>query len=131
LALTSPKTIAYPTINDFRQLEAADWKSSKALAAFKYLAANREKGSIPRDVLMELLWPGVPRDSAAKSLNTALTSLRKTLEPQVARGVSSHLVIQGDSLGLELGPGGGVDLEPTRSLHLRRPPNSKRGCGEA
>lgn len=89
---------------------SSDWKSKKALTVFKYLALNRDGGFIP-DVLMELMWPEVPPDSAAKSLNAALTSLRKTLEPEASRGESSYLVSKGDSLLLELGAGGWTDLE--------------------
>jgi ATP/maltotriose-dependent transcriptional regulator MalT/DNA-binding SARP family transcriptional activator len=92
-------------------LSTSDWKSKKALTVFKYLALNREDGFIPRDVLMELVWPDVPPDSAAKSLNAALTSLRRTLEPGASRGESSYLVSKGDSLLLELGTGGWTDLE--------------------
>ncbi len=94
-----------------RTLFSQDWKSKKALTAFKYLAANRDRGLIPRDVLMELLWPDTTPESAAKNLNTALTSLRKTLEPEVSRGKSAYLVTSGDSLRLELGNGGCTDLE--------------------
>jgi DNA-binding SARP family transcriptional activator len=92
-------------------LSAGDWKSKKALTAFKYLAANRGKGFIPRDVLIELLWPDAPLDAAARSLNTALTSLRKTLDPEASRGESSYLISKGDTLRLELGQGGFLDLE--------------------
>jgi ATP/maltotriose-dependent transcriptional regulator MalT/DNA-binding SARP family transcriptional activator len=92
-------------------LSSGDWKSKKALTAFKYLAAHRERGYLPRDVLMELLWPDTPVESAQRNLNAALTSLRKTLEPEASRGESSYLISKGDALRLELGPGGWVDLE--------------------
>ncbi|MBN2025680.1 MAG: hypothetical protein JW854_02795 [Actinobacteria bacterium] len=96
-------------------LHSQDWKSKKALAVFKYLAANRDRGLIPRDVLMELLWPETAPESAAKNLNAALTSLRKTLEPQAGRGMSSYLVTSADALRLELGNGGWTDLELFRA----------------
>ena len=94
-----------------RTLTTGDWKSKKALTALKYLTANRDKGYLPRDVLMELLWPETPLESAQKSLNAALTSVRKTLEPDASRGESSYLISKGDALCLELGPGGSSDLE--------------------
>ena len=90
---------------------AEGWKSKKACTALKYLAANRHRGFIPRDVLMELLWPDNPVESAQKNLNAALTAVRKTLEPEAARGESSYLVAKGDSLRLELGGGGWTDCE--------------------
>ncbi len=91
-------------------------KSKKALAILKYMAANRERGGVPRDVLMELLWPEMAPEVASKNLNVALSSLRKTLEPETVRGRSSYLVSQGDLLRLELGPGGWIDLESFREL---------------
>lgn len=97
-----------------RALTTADWKSKKACTAFKYLAVNRHKGFLPRDILMELLWPGNPVEAAQKSLNAALTTLRKTLEPEAGRGESSYLIVRGDSLLLELGNGGWIDLESFR-----------------
>jgi LuxR family maltose regulon positive regulatory protein len=90
---------------------AEGWKSKKACTVLKYLAANRHKGFIPRDVLMELLWPESGIESAQKNLNAALTAVRKTLEPEAARGESSYLVAKGDSLRLEMGKGGWTDLE--------------------
>lgn len=93
-----------------RILSADDWRSKKALTAFKYLAANRSRGFVHRDVIMELLWPEAPLESAQKSLNTTLSSLRKTLEPEAGRGESSYLISKGDALRLELGAKGQVDL---------------------
>jgi ATP/maltotriose-dependent transcriptional regulator MalT/DNA-binding SARP family transcriptional activator len=102
---------AFEIIQGSRTLTAADWKSKKALMAFKYLAANRGEGFTPRDVLMELLWSETPLESAQGSLNAALTAVRKTLEPGAGRGESSYLVTKGDALRLELGAGGFSDLE--------------------
>jgi ATP/maltotriose-dependent transcriptional regulator MalT/DNA-binding SARP family transcriptional activator len=95
-------------------LTAAAWKSKKACTAFKYLAVNRQKGFMPRDILMEMLWPESPVEAAQKSLNAALTTVRKTLEPGAGRGESSYLIVKGDSLCLELGSGGWIDLETFR-----------------
>jgi LuxR family maltose regulon positive regulatory protein len=93
------------------KISEEQWKSKKALSVFKYLAANWEKRLIPREVLMELLWPEGDPESAAKNLNMALTSLRRTLEPSGARGRSSYILSSGESLHLELGTGGWVDTK--------------------
>jgi len=92
-------------------IPARDWRSKKALAVMKFLAAQEDKRLVPRDVLMELLWPESSPESASKNLGMALTSLRKTLEPETARGESSYLVASGDSLHLELGRGGWMDFK--------------------
>lgn len=90
-------------------LTAEDWRSGKALTVLKYLASQKDGGPVPRDVLMELLWPESTPEAAAKSLGTALSALRKTLEPEAPRGVSSYLVSSGESLRLEVGRDGWVD----------------------
>lgn len=87
------------------------WKSKRALTILKYLAAHHAKGKVQREVLMELLWPDKDPASASRNLNMALTSLRKTLEPQATWGESRYLVSSNDSLWLNLGQGGWVDLE--------------------
>lgn len=92
-------------------LSAGDFRSKKALAVLKYLAANRERGFVPREVIMELLWPEAPPASSAKSLNAALSAVRKTLEPTSLRGESSYIKTEGELLCLELGPGGWIDTE--------------------
>lgn len=97
-----------------RMLTRRDWRSRKALSVLKYLAARRGSGFVPRDALIDLLWPDVPTDSAAKSLNAALTTLRKTLEPEATRGGSTYLLARGEGLRLELGHGGSIDLEDFR-----------------
>ncbi|MBN2027535.1 MAG: hypothetical protein JW854_12315 [Actinobacteria bacterium] len=40
-----------------KTITSGDWRSKKALAVMKYLAAQEEKRLAPREVLMELLWP--------------------------------------------------------------------------
>jgi LuxR family maltose regulon positive regulatory protein len=92
-------------------IPAKDWRSKKALSVFKYLASQKERYLIPRDVLMDLLWPDSTPEAASKNLGMALSSLRKTLEPDTARGESSYLVVSGDSLRLELGKGGWIDYK--------------------
>jgi LuxR family transcriptional regulator, maltose regulon positive regulatory protein len=102
-----------------REISARDWKSRKAQTTLKYLAANRDKGAIPRDVLIELLWPEAPLESAQKNLNAALSSLRRILEPEMSRGNSSYVVSDGDSVRLHLGAGGWTDLDLFREKSVQ------------
>ncbi|MCG8552329.1 MAG: transcriptional regulator [Desulfobacterales bacterium] len=69
-------------IND-KEIPPARWNSSKALMIFKYLAANRTKGFIPRDVLIEMLWPEADPKKTAGRFHMAMSALRKTLEPGI------------------------------------------------
>ncbi|WP_320043718.1 BTAD domain-containing putative transcriptional regulator [uncultured Desulfobacter sp.] len=70
------------TIDD-KELPPAKWNSSKALMIFKYLAANRTRGFIPREVLIEMLWPEADPKKTAGRFHMAMSALRKTLEPGI------------------------------------------------
>ncbi len=60
------------------------WKSSKALMILKYLAANRNQGFIPREALIEMLWPDQDPEKTGSRFNMAMSALRKTLEPDLS-----------------------------------------------
>ena len=66
-----------------QKIGAARWKSAKALMLFKYLAANQGKGYIPKEFLMELLWPEQDPEKTGSRFNMAMSALRKTLEPGI------------------------------------------------
>jgi DNA-binding SARP family transcriptional activator len=70
------------TIDD-KEIPPAKWSSSKALMIFKYLAANRTRGFIPREVLIEMLWPEADPKKTAGRFHMAMSALRKTLEPGI------------------------------------------------
>ncbi len=64
-----------------KELPASAWKSTKALMILKYLAANQSRGYIPKDFLIELLWPEQNPEKTGSRFNMAMSALRKTLEP--------------------------------------------------
>ncbi len=66
-----------------KKISLSSWKSSNALMIFKYLAANRQQGYIHKDVLIELLWPEQDPARTTGRFNMAMSSLRKTLEPDI------------------------------------------------
>ncbi len=55
------------------------WRGLKGQLIFKYLVTRRGK-SVPKDVLMELMWPEIERDAARRNLHQAIYTLRKTLK---------------------------------------------------
>lgn len=112
-------------------IPSASWKSKKALMILKYLAANRDRGPIPRDVVMELLWPERDAESTSRNLNVALSNLRKTLEPGAGRGESSYITVTGDSISLEPGGEGWVDTELFREYVAEAEQAEKSGDVEA
>jgi DNA-binding SARP family transcriptional activator len=69
------------------------WPSSKGKAIFKYLIMHRER-PVPKEVLMELFWPGSDPDAARNNLNVAIYGLRQALRK--ARPSFSHVLFQDD-----------------------------------
>jgi len=55
-----------------------DWPSARCRSLFGYLLTHREPGP-PREVLMEVFWPGSTPDASRNSLNVAIHGLRRTL----------------------------------------------------
>ena len=58
----------------------------------KYLAANQQQGYLPKDFLIELLWPEHNPEKTGSRFNMAMSSLRKTLEPQIAPKAASAYI---------------------------------------
>jgi DNA-binding SARP family transcriptional activator len=53
------------------------WQSAKAKAIFQYMITHPRL--IPRETLMEKLWPGADPESAGNNLKTAIHNLRRSL----------------------------------------------------
>ena len=67
-----------------KKILLSDWKSTKSLMILKYLAAHRCRGYIHREKLIELLWPDQDPQKTAARFNMAMSTLRKTLEPEIS-----------------------------------------------
>lgn len=99
------------TING-KDVPVSGWKSLKALMIFKYLAANRDKGFIQKEVLIEMLWPNEDMQKTGPRFNTAMSALRKTLEPQLPpRHTSAYIDRKKDMYRLAGGPVVTIDTE--------------------
>src|SRR5262245_45364209 len=57
-----------------------DWPSGRSRALFKYLLTHRDPWP-PREVLMEVFWPGATLEAARTNLNVALHGLRRAPRP--------------------------------------------------
>ena len=100
-----------------RDIAASDWTSSRSLVLFQYLALHRPKGFIPKEVLVEMLWPDQDPHRTGRRFNTAMSQLRKILEPDLpARAPSAYIHRRKDQYRLCLGPGGKLDIETFRDL---------------
>jgi hypothetical protein len=69
------------------------WRSKAATLLFKFLVMKAGQGFIPKDTLLEFLWPEENPDITNKRFHVALSTLRRLLEPGLKRGVSSALKI--------------------------------------
>ncbi len=96
---------------DGADIPAPQWTSGKAKMLFKYLAFHPGKGYIPKELLLELLWPGENPEVSSKRFHVAMSAMRKTIEPELQRGDrSSYLLRENDAYRLDLGPTGTVDV---------------------
>ena len=91
--------------------------SSRAQALLAYLVMNREYPQ-QREALMELLWPGMPPQSAQVNLRRALYLLRQALAPE-AESIADHLFLS-DRHAIQLNPEADVALDVHRFCSLLR-----------
>ncbi|MBN1135866.1 MAG: tetratricopeptide repeat protein [Anaerolineae bacterium] len=65
------------------------WQRRKTRLLLLYLLAKSPR-RVPRDELIEALWPDLPPDSAGLALNTTFSDLRRILEPYLGKGQPSR-----------------------------------------
>ncbi len=114
----SPPAIAATFFERFRlfvgnrEVRADQWKSQKAKNLFKYLLAMRYKGYIEKEILMELIWPDEDPKLSNQRFHVAMASIRKTLEPNILKGIrSAYIRRSGQAYRVRIGEKGHVDIE--------------------
>jgi len=96
------------------------FRTRKVLALLAYLVA--ERGMHSRESLMALLWPESSQSSAAATLRTTLSRLRKALRP-----VGDILISEGGNVGFDTNPLIDLDLDWLRTAaHEDIPPDKLR-----
>ncbi|WP_419660365.1 putative transcriptional activator domain protein [Desulfosarcina variabilis str. Montpellier] len=94
-----------------REIPDKSWRSVNVRRLFQYLALKNQQGFIPKDVLLELLWPGEDPQKTNRRFHVTMTSLRKVLEPDLKRGeASGYLLRQSDAYRLNCGQNGRIDF---------------------
>jgi DNA-binding SARP family transcriptional activator/Tfp pilus assembly protein PilF len=86
---------------DGSPIAAAAWPSRKARELMKVLLARRGR-PVPREELMDLLWPGEPPEKLANRFAVALSTLRTAIDPGKRSGSSPLVVSDRDSVRLDL-----------------------------
>lgn len=77
---------------DGSKVEGELWRRVKVRALLAYLALQQDR-SVPRDTLVDLLWPDLDYNAALRNLNTTVYNLRKSLEPALARVADSKYIL--------------------------------------
>ena len=117
LASVAPKPLRIHCLGRFevwqghRRIPDGAWRRRRAGELFRFLLLARQR-SVPREVLLEALWPEHTPDSATALLHQATSALRRILEPDLPGQFPSRYVsVGGDLVVLHLPPGSTVDYE--------------------
>lgn len=89
----------------FRAGEAMDeteWEGNQPKLLLKAIICNRSRGGIPKDVVIEALWPEVSAETGERNFKVILYRLRRILEPALdkAHG-SSYIRLKGSLIYLD------------------------------
>lgn len=84
------------------EIRDRDWRSIKARQLLQLLLVERGR-MLPRDRIMDMLWPGLEVDAAANNLRVTLSRLTKAIEPNRPEGAPTYYIIQqGDTYGFNI-----------------------------
>jgi LuxR family maltose regulon positive regulatory protein len=92
-----------------------DWRRDKAKTLLKQIVAHR--GSIKRDVLLDLLWPELEADQAVRNLRVTLHALRKAIERESPGDSTSYVLTRGDAYELNPNVQVWVDTEAFATMY--------------
>jgi DNA-binding SARP family transcriptional activator len=70
-----------------------DWRSSKARQLFQLLLTERGR-TVPRERLLDALWPELDAEAAANNLRVTLNRTSKAIEPDRPEGAPSSYILQ-------------------------------------
>ncbi len=108
LVYRPPYTLRIRTLGTFgawrgeSEVRDRDWRSVKARQLLQLLIIEWGR-LIPRDRILDALWPELESDAASNNLRVTLSRLYKALEPERPDGAPSHYIQQhGDSFGFNV-----------------------------
>ena len=99
LVYRPPYTLRIRTLGAFalwrgdQEVRDRDWRSSKARQLFQLLLTERGR-ALPRDRVLDALWPEMESDAAANNLRVTVNRLTKALEPDRPDGAPPTYVSQ-------------------------------------
>jgi len=81
----------FQLFRDESPVEEGAWEANQPKLLLKALIAHRSHG-VPKDVLVEALWPEVEPQSGERNFKVILHRLRKTLEPELDKDFGSSYI---------------------------------------
>jgi LuxR family transcriptional regulator, maltose regulon positive regulatory protein len=99
-----------------RLLAKDQWRSARALRLFHLLLVHRFRW-VPREVVLETLWPEAEPEKSELSLRQSILLLRKLLEPELQETrLSRYVRFRGNAYRLDPGKGYSYDVERFEDL---------------
>jgi DNA-binding SARP family transcriptional activator/CRP-like cAMP-binding protein len=93
----------FQVFRDETLMEESEWEANQPRLLLKAIIAHRSRG-VPKDVVIEALWPEISPISGERNIKVILHRLRKTLEPEMDRGLgSSYIHLKGNLIYLDEG----------------------------
>jgi len=90
----------FRVVRDGAAVPRSEWRSRKARDLLKMLVARHGR-PVPRDALIEALWPGEDPVRCANRLSVALSTLRGVLDPQRRFGADHFVASSGGAVALD------------------------------
>ncbi len=91
-------------------VEGPLWRRVKVRALLVYLVL--QKGPVPRETLIDVLWPDLDYEAGLRNLNTTVYNLRRSLEPDLKRGSDSiYVIYEGANYRLDNSQSHWVDIQ--------------------
>ncbi len=91
------------------EIRDRDWRSIKARQLLQLLLVERGR-MLPRDRIMDMLWPGLDNEAAANNLRVTISRLTKAIEPNRPEGAPMYYILQqGDTYGFNVESDHGYD----------------------
>ncbi|MDW8402936.1 BTAD domain-containing putative transcriptional regulator [Chloroflexus sp.] len=85
-----------------QEVRDRDWRSVKARQLLQLLLIERGR-MLPREQIMDMLWPGLDSESASNNLRVTISRLIKALEPDRPEGAPTYYILQqGDTYGFNV-----------------------------
>lgn len=107
-------------------IPAEEWRSRQTRTVLKMLVDARDR-TVPFDRLVDTVWPGAEGDSGRNSLQAAIRTLRRILEPGLERGdASAHIRTEADAYRF-VSRDCAIDVDELRSALRRASAHDHRG----